>query len=138
MAITVNSIYRQIWYLSPFYLGQLILICLIVYRITSNKLSIKEKEGISYAELVVSFLASFVPIVIYGQSLFFMILFLSMKNIKLIMYYVLLLLLTPFVFTILRVALENKASEEQKLILSVVTILITIFATYTTTIFYAG
>ena len=70
MDMAVNSISRQIWFLSPFYLAQIILICLIVYRLTKDKLSIEEKKQIIWLELVISFLASFVPIVIYGQTLF--------------------------------------------------------------------
>jgi len=134
----VKSIYRKIWTIGPIYLAQIILICLIVYRLTKDKLSIEEKKQISYAELPISFIASFMLIFIYGQPIFFIISNLlrkaTMSGFRFLICCLLFLLITPFTFSVLRVVLENKVSEQQKLILSVLTIPITIYAGYVTTV----
>jgi len=131
----VKAVHRQIMFLGPIYVSQFVLICLIVYRLTKTDLSQEEKKKISYTELAISFIASFVLIVVYGMFLFFMILSFRFLDI----YYCLLFLLyTPFTFTVLNVALENKLSEEQKLVLSVLTIPLTIYAAWSTTILATG
>jgi hypothetical protein len=127
----VKSVYRQIMFLGPIYFSQFILICLIVYRLTKNNLSQEEKKNISYAELAISFIASFVLIVVYGVFLFFVIFSFRFIDIYTCLLF---LLYTPFTFTVLRVALDNKLNEEQKLVLSVVTIPLIVYAAWSTTI----
>jgi len=131
----VKSVYRQIMFLGPIYASQFILICLIVYRLTKKDLSQEEKKNISYAELAISFVASFVFILVYGVFLFFVIFSFRFIHIYTCLLF---LLFTPFTFTVLRVALENKLNEEQKLVLSVVTIPLTIYTAWFTTILAVG
>jgi hypothetical protein len=127
----VKAVYRQIMFLGPIYFSQFILICLIVYRLTKNNLSQEEKKNISYAELAISFIASFVLIVVYGVFLFFVIFSFRFIDIYTCLLF---LLYTPFTFTVLRVALDNKLNEEQKHVLSVLTIPLIVYAALSTTI----
>jgi cytochrome bd-type quinol oxidase subunit 2 len=130
-----ESVYRQIMLLGPIYVSQFILICLIVYRLTKIDLSQEEKKKLSYSELAISFIASFIPIVIYGMFLSISIYGFSISLIYICLLY---LLFTPFTFTVLRVALENKLSEQQKHISSIATIPLTVYVAWVTTILAVG
>jgi hypothetical protein len=123
----------------PIYVAQLALISIIIYRLTKTDLSQDEKKKISYAELPISLVASISSLWMYGIFLFSLLSSIfSYFSIYTIYLCLLFLLFTPFTFTVLRVALDNKLSEEQKLVLSVVTIPLTIFTAWSTTILAIG
>ena len=132
----VEAILRQIGLLGPIFIAQVVLIGLINYRlIKAPELSDDEKKKISYTELALSFVGSFIFIFIY-------VVFGILGGIKVVSYgttrdiffglrmifmsLILLIFLTPFGLTTLRVALEDKLTAHQKNALSGFTIPLTV------------
>lgn len=147
---TLPSIYeavlKQIWTLGPIYFTQVFLIGLISYSlIKSESLSDDEKKNISYSELAVSFVASFIILIVFLISLWFSIITLFFGRNKFLFNHIysfigclFILLFNPFSLTLLRVSLQDKITEQQKNVLSGITIPITIYTAYLTTVLAIG
>jgi len=131
-----EAILRSIGTLGPVFIAQVLLIGLISYRlIKSSELTEPDKKKMSYVELVLSFAASFLFIFIYvvfgilggikilsfgtPRDIFF-----GLRTIFISL--ILLIFLTPFGLTTLRVALQDKLTEQQKIVLSGLTVPLTV------------
>ena len=133
----IDAIWKQKYTIGPMLLSQIVLIGLITYRlIKSNKLSDDEKKKISYAEIPISFIASlfiiyliFITFYLYGSSV---IRNPGINSLGFLFYLLLFLLLTPFSLTVIRVGLRDKISEQQKDIISGLTILSTLIYSHFT------
>lgn len=114
--------WKQAWIIGPVYIASIILTCLILYRlIKSTQLTVEEKKNIPYYELALSFVASFISIFAYSAFIIH-----SLSDIiisyKFILLCLLMIILTPFTVTLLRVALQDKLTNQQNDILSGITI----------------
>jgi hypothetical protein len=142
-----EAILKSIGLLGPIFIAQVGLICLITYRLVKNP-NEADKKKISYMELVLSFIASFIFIFMY-------VVFGILGGIKLLLYKnnssksiffalqaifisLIFLILTPFGLTTLRVALADRLTEQQKTIISGVTIPLTIAIGWYGTLFAIG
>jgi hypothetical protein len=135
---TLQSVWHEKWFNGTFILANIILIGLISYRlINSNVLSEDEKVKLSYAELILSAIGSFV-VLLFGILLVFLFIFgkgrgpihkLFLMAIQLI---VMFLVLNPFSMTILRLTLDDKLTDQQKNIISGLTIPVALFTCYLT------
>lgn len=132
-------LWSQIWYLGPIFISSIILTCLILYRlIKSSELSDDQKKTISYYELVLSFISSFIMLFFswMGMTMGFYFMFsannrkILMNNIMLIFMCLIYILLSPFGLTLIRVSLQNFLTENQKNIISYLTLPSIAYATF--------
>ena len=140
----METLWREKYSLGPIILSHVILIGLITYRlIKTNELSEDEKKKISYAEILLSFIASlFILYLIFFTFLMFGLSIQRNPSINMLgflFYPLLFLLLTPFSLTAFRVGLQDKLSTHQDNILSGLVILSTlIYGRYTIGISIGG
>ena len=129
----------QLWYLGPIYISSSILTCLILYRlIKSSELSEDQKKTISYYEIALSFISSFIMIFFTWMFMTMAITFmfsannkkLLRNNIFIIFVSILYLLLSPFGLTLIRVSLDKTLTENQKDIISYLTLPSIAYATF--------
>jgi L-cystine uptake protein TcyP (sodium:dicarboxylate symporter family) len=147
LTYTAQEIWRLKWANAPFLIANIVLIGLICYRLIGwNDISKDEKKNISYAEIAFSFIGSFVVLLLCCIliPLLFISLFIGKTNLSYIqrvsylIFYISILLLTPFSSTVLRVGLDNKLSVLQEKIISGFTILSALFSVYYTANVFNG
>jgi len=124
----LEAIIKQGYPLWIIILSQFTLFGLIAYRLVNKaQLTEEEKKNFSYAELALSFVASliflglFYLFVIFLTGSFFMVIK-SHIFYKALISYFLLFFITPLGLTALRVGLQDKLTEQQKDILSGLTL----------------
>lgn len=143
LSYTAHSLWRLKWSNAPFFAANLVLIGLLCYRlIQANELSEDEKKKLSYAEIAFSFIGSLIVIVLYFIYLLLLIFGTSKWSYIIRLPYILviiaLLLLTPFVITVLRVGLDAKLTDQQKNILAGITLPSVLWSMYITPNFFNG
>lgn len=140
---TLESIWRQKIPNAPIILANLILISLACYRlIKSDEISKDEGRKLSYADITLSFIGSFV-VILLCLVFIFALLFGSgnngfIKTIVIILVLLGILVLNPFTITMLRVGLDTKLNDQQKNILSGITIPSSLLSIYLTANIWNG
>ena len=96
------------------------LIAVLLYEVIQYKtLSESDKESLHTAEYVLSFLSSLVLFVMVFYSIIGSLKYLSvLSNLKSLLIFLIIIALSPFGFTVLKIQLDAKLSEESRAILS--------------------
>lgn len=138
LTFTIQSLWRHIDVVGPLLLANIILIGLIIFGfVKSNELTQDENMKLFYTELIFALIGNFV-VLLYSGFFIFLAIFgrtsapIIYRVLYLLVGLLIFLLLNPFSITVLRVALNDKLSEQQKNILSGLTIPLVLFATYLT------
>jgi hypothetical protein len=125
----LEAIIRQGYPLWIVILSQLTLFGLITYRLISKAdMTEEERKIYSYTELALSFVASFLVLVFFFMSLLFIFSLGPLSALKNPMFYRILIsclvtfFISPLGLTTLRLSLDDKLTEEQKDILSGLTL----------------
>ena len=125
----LEAIIRQGYPLWIIILSQFTLFGLIAYRLISKKHMTEEERKIySYTELALSFVSSFIVLVFFFMSflfIFYLNPFSTLKSArfyKILIYCLLAFFISPLGLTTLRVTLQDKLTEQQKDILSGLTL----------------